>query len=259
MSRRSTSTRRRTCSCSRPRARASGWSPRRRPRPARPSSSPTAAGSRPSSGTARPWSFPTSARRWSTRCVASSPTATSETASRAAGSRQHGGTRGTASPTSRRRSTGLSPKSRSLAPRVEQTNSGCGERSALPSDESEVVLDRRRGEKPIDHGQRLERVDGAPPFGDRRRDRKKALSEVLLEHVEPTLELVGLLPVAATAEPLDPPPDLPDNQHAEIELTGLRLSKPVGDAGVRTRLTDLGDDIRVEQVAHSSTTGAGSC
>src|SRR5437879_268912 len=119
------------------------------------------------------------------------------------------------------------------------------------------MLDSRRGLEAVDLGERTNRIQGAPPFGNGCRDLDESVCVFTFQLLEPAVEGVCLLLVAASSDAIDALAELADDEDADVEIGRLGRAEPCGDARVGGLSSELGDDIRVEEKAHSSMTRAG--
>ena len=141
----------------------------------------------------------------------------------------------------------------SPAPRIEQRHSGQTNIRRIPRDERQAVMERRRGELRIDRGQRNalpsgERLDLTPAFRDPLIERKepacKADAQVV---IEPALERSSLRLIFI--EQVDPFSNLSNGDDTEMHQFLRRCDDPRGNRARGLWLHQLGDDVRIEQIA----------
>src|SRR6202042_257043 len=90
----------------------------------------------------------------------------------------------------------------------------------------------------------------APRSGDRESDREDPIFEADLNLLEPALQGSSLMPISPVAFPCDPPPDLSQGEHGDVQLLRRRGRDPAGYAHRGLALTSLRHDIGVKQVGH---------
>src|SRR5207302_8285289 len=79
----------------------------------------------------------------------------------------------------------------SVEPRVEQPYARVGERTSVARDEREVVLEGGGGHQSVDRRERTCGTKLTPSLCNRRRDRKDALGELILQHIDPRRVSLG--------------------------------------------------------------------
>jgi hypothetical protein len=140
--------------------------------------------------------------------------------------------------------------------RIQHMDSGAGDVGRVAGHEGQMSRPGCRGHKPGDHRNGVGYVHPTPLLRDVRRDREDAVCVVPVQTAQPCFEDRCLLGIAP-AQPLYTLLDLPDHQHAYVKIIPSNRAQPPPYVGVCVRLSDLGHNVGVEQIAQNSTLRAG--
>src|ERR1051326_4755530 len=137
--------------------------------------------------------------------------------------------------------------------RIEQPDARADDIGDVPGDQRQPDDLRRRSQQAVYNGQGVRHVQPSPLLCNRPINRQDPVAMCLAQAGKPAVERSGGVGVAA-AHALDGATDLTDRQDAQVNLLVGEIAEPGRDVGIGTlALTQLGDDVGIEQVAQSWT------
>src|SRR5919204_2971680 len=148
-----------------------------------------------------------------------------------------------------------------LLPRewIDARDAGSGDVPHVSRRDGETVHLRRCGQQSVDDGQWIGNVHAPPFFCDGTINRENPIAETFDQAPQPSIQC-SCAPAVAPLDAVDALPKLANRQNAEKNLVLGQSGKPFGDQVVAAlTLSELGDDVGIDEVAHSFTRRPLSC